>query len=143
MPMMKPLVVCVTRQAALARQPVSASRSKEGILTAGRGAPANCSAERGGFQRASAPRTCSGITLALLPLGFERQDLLPVTALHLRDIRLGGNRSAPTDCIADQGLIFSPHRHRAIGAEWRFDGQATHRIGDFLAVGGIGSLGVL
>jgi hypothetical protein len=31
MPMMKPLVVCVTRQAELARQPVSASRSKEYI----------------------------------------------------------------------------------------------------------------
>jgi hypothetical protein len=29
--MMKPLVVCVTRQAELARQPVSASRSKEMI----------------------------------------------------------------------------------------------------------------
>jgi hypothetical protein len=31
MPMMKPLVVCVTRQAELARQPVSASRSKGDI----------------------------------------------------------------------------------------------------------------
>jgi hypothetical protein len=31
MPMMKPLVVCVTRQAELARQPVSASISKEYI----------------------------------------------------------------------------------------------------------------
>jgi hypothetical protein len=29
--MMKPLVVCVTRQAELARQPVSASRSKEDV----------------------------------------------------------------------------------------------------------------
>jgi hypothetical protein len=31
MPMMKPLVVCVTRQAELARQPASASRSKGSV----------------------------------------------------------------------------------------------------------------
>src|SRR6202158_2247880 len=126
MPMMKPLVVCVTRQAALARQPVSASRSKESVRYGGPGCVSdNRSAGRGGCQGASAPLTPSGVALALLPLSFERQNLLPVTALHLRDIRLGGNGGAPTDGIADQGLIFGSHCHSAVGAERRFDRQTT------------------
>jgi hypothetical protein len=37
--MMKPLVVCVTRQAELARQPVSASRSKGISVTVRRNFP--------------------------------------------------------------------------------------------------------
>ena len=47
----------------------------------------------------------SGVALRLLPLGFKRQNLPPVAALDLRDIRLIRNRGAPADCIADQSLI--------------------------------------
>jgi hypothetical protein len=55
--MMKPLVVCVTRQAELARQPVSASRSKEGIRHGCRVASAEKRRMvRGGGQAASASR---------------------------------------------------------------------------------------
>src|ERR1700687_1873236 len=120
-PMMKPLVVCVTRQAELARQPVSASRSKEDIRHGCRVA----SAEKFIRWRAEAamqpPRSAevSGVAFGLLPFGFKRPDLLPVAARDLWNIGLVGNRGAPTDGIADQGLVPGPHRHGAVGAERR------------------------
>src|SRR5450631_1046869 len=70
----------------------------------------------------------SGVALRLLPLGFKRQNLLPVAALDLRDIRLIRNRGAPADCIADQSLILGPHRHAAVVAQLRFEGQTTPRV---------------
>src|SRR3954463_15302672 len=89
------------------------------------------------------PVNVSGITFALLPLGFKRQNLLPVATLDLWNIRLLGNRGAPAYRIADQGLILGPHGHGAVGAEWRFDRQTAHGICDLLAISGIGLLGGL
>src|SRR3954471_14601048 len=105
--MMKPLVVWVTRQAELARQPVSASRSKEIVRHGCRIVPAEkSSGKRGGRMAASASRR-SGIALALLPLGFEFEDCLPVAALdfgHVRFLRDGG---APSDRVANQGVVLA------------------------------------
>src|ERR1700710_86986 len=102
MPMMKPLVVCVTRQAELARQPVSASRSKTDIRY---GAPEFSARENTKseawrqLKAASALVDRSGVALALLPLGFEFENGLPVTALDLGHIRLLRDGGAPADGV--------------------------------------------
>src|SRR5215204_3261817 len=136
MPMMKPLVVCVTRQAELARQPVSASRSKGSIHCS---VPACAARETfGGEWRQSTPpplHSRSGVALALLPLGFELEDGLPVTSLNLRHVGFLRDRGAPADRIADQRLVFAAHRDGAVGAERRLDLQAAQGFRNLLAVG--------
>src|SRR5205823_3535138 len=108
MPMMRPLVVCVTRQAELARQPVSASRSKRKLpqkIRYGRRRPPARERDTGRRRQLDATPALadlSGVTLALLPLGFEFQNGLPVTRLDLRHVGLLRDGRAPADRVADQ-----------------------------------------
>src|SRR5215217_4483794 len=121
MPMMKPLVVCVTRQAELARQPVSASRSKGSIHC---GAPAWAAREkirRRAEAAYAASHSRSGVALAFLPLGFELEDRLPIAGLNLRHIGFLRDRGAPADRIADQCLVLGSHGDGAVGAKRRLD----------------------
>src|SRR4051794_27518851 len=98
--MMKPLVPCVTRQAELARQPVSALRSKGTC-------PSRLPVHREKISHRTRRRTCSlrahaetsGVAFGLFPFGLKRQNLLPVAALDLWNIRLVRNSGAPADGI--------------------------------------------
>src|SRR3954449_282631 len=133
-PMMKPLVLCVTRQAEEARQPVSASRSKGTCPSRLAGVSVKNQGVADADTRCPLPADSLGVAFALLPLGLKRQNLLPVAALDLGNIRFAGNGGAPANRVADQGLVFRTHRHSPIGAEWRFDRQTTHGVRDLLAI---------
>src|SRR3954463_2709032 len=74
----------------------------------------------------------SGVALALLPLGFELEDRLPVAGLNLRHVGLLWDRRPPANRIADQRLILGAHGDGAVGAEWRLDRQTAQRLRNFL-----------
>src|SRR5258705_11991383 len=92
-------------------------------------------------QAASALLDQSGVALALLPLGFEFEDRLPVAGLNLRHVRLLWNRRPPADRITDESLVLGAHGDGAVGAERRLDLQPAHRLRNLLAVCGARLLG--
>src|SRR5829696_2955488 len=121
-PMISPPVACVMTQAEEERQLTSAAMSTGGLGRRG--------TDRIDRSRRFAPRRHRqrdaglGEVLFLFPLGFERENLVPISRRHFRHVGLGRNGGSPSDGVSDQSLILGPQRQLAVGAERRRDRQS-------------------
>src|SRR4029078_12960567 len=100
-----------------------------------------CEEVAGAMGAGKSPPICSDEVLRLLPLGLEREDLVPVPRYHVGDIRLVRQCRAPADGVAREGMMVGAQSKLAIGAERGGDGQSLQHFGELGTIRRVGLLG--